>query len=173
MKIILRLVFFLVASSAWAFHGSSGHATIDIPALMQKIAQFETQNGRPPKIEEGFHVLIAKPEGKEFENWQQLLKIVPLDPWNHHYIYVERPLPDGTMGYGVYSTGPDGTSETDGNDSDDLNSWTRKASLAPSESARIASQTTLVGVVIVFFALLVVLWRGSVAQAKDATFGKK
>jgi hypothetical protein len=45
-----------------------------------------------------------------------------LDPWGHEYIYVY-PCDYSNCSYGIYSLGPDGVSETGGDDPDDLNSW--------------------------------------------------
>lgn len=46
-----------------------------------------------------------------------------VDPWGHSYRFVRR-LSDAAGGsIGVYSVGEDGVSLTEGNDSDDVNSW--------------------------------------------------
>ena len=44
------------------------------------------------------------------------------DPWKNPYQYVTRRVGDEDR-VGVYSFGRDGTSKSDGNDKDDLNSW--------------------------------------------------
>jgi hypothetical protein len=48
-----------------------------------------------------------------------------MDPWGNPYICVENiTRDDGThVAIGVYSTGRDGVSQTQGTDADDLNSW--------------------------------------------------
>ena len=63
----------------------------------------------------------------KFRNWQKLVDQVPLDPWNHEYQYIV-PAPNGIQPYGVYSFGKDGISNSNGNDPDDLNSWSERSS---------------------------------------------
>ena len=82
------------------------------------LGAFEVDNGYYPKGKDGLRALVEKP--RDAQNWRgpYLEKDVPLDPWNHPYIY-ECPGKHNPSGYDVMSMGPDG--RVGGND--DISNW--------------------------------------------------
>ena len=94
----------------------------DFLVVEQGLKTFRLQAGRYPTEEEGLMALVEKPTTYPADRcWQQVMKKLPLDPWGNPFRYVVSPSLDG--GYGVYTTGADGVSHSNGNDPDDLNSW--------------------------------------------------
>ena len=104
----------------------------DMSSISAALKMFKVYAGRYPTEEEGLMALVEKPATyPENKRWQKIMDRPPLDPWNnpYHYILSEdlkdshaRPslAPDGL---GLYSFGPDGISNSKGNDADDWNSW--------------------------------------------------
>lgn len=69
--------------------------------------------------------VLAIPFSQTPENLTRWARVVPkylLDPWENPYQFVRKP-PNGKRAFGIYSYGRDGLSATNGNDSDDLNTW--------------------------------------------------
>lgn len=102
----------------------------DLQSLRTSLMIFEAINGRPPSNSEGLAALVSNPDPRGLPHWQQLISEVPRDPWNHPYVYVA-PSPDGKAKFGIYSLGADGISRSQGNDADDINSWSATAPPAP------------------------------------------
>jgi general secretion pathway protein G len=65
----------------------AAHDQID--ALDKALEQFRLDVGRLPTTEEGLAALNSAPAG--VTNWEgpYLKKAVPLDPWNHPYVYAQ------------------------------------------------------------------------------------
>jgi|HubBroStandDraft_1064217.scaffolds.fasta_scaffold272478_2 general secretion pathway protein G len=87
-------------------------AIADLASIKTALNAFEIDNGRYPTTEEGLNALVTQPsdltagsDGKT--SWHQLLDKVPLDPWNHAYIY-RCPGSNG-KDFDLLSTGPSGT----------------------------------------------------------------
>jgi general secretion pathway protein G len=82
---------------------------------------FEVDNGHFPTTDEGLQVLITRP-GNATADWHgPYLDRVPMDPWDHAYVY-RRPgshNTDPTGGFDLFSMGPDG--QEGGND--DIGNW--------------------------------------------------
>ena len=80
---------------------------------------FRLDVGRYPTTEEGLQALRVHPAG--VENWDgpYLRKDVPMDPWNHAYVYR---FPGQHGDFDVMSYGADGQEGGDGNDAD-IVSW--------------------------------------------------
>lgn len=95
---------------------------IMIIGVSTKVMEYRMLCGELPSIEDGLQALVVKPESlDEKSGWVQLYDEEPLDPWGRPFFYLVGPdYPDG---FGVYSCGPDGLSDTLGNDPDDVNSW--------------------------------------------------
>lgn len=79
---------------------------------------FNQENGRYPTTAEGLDALVNAPRG--MTNWHQYLDSIPLDTWNHSYLY-ERPGKHWTNPYDLMSMGPDGVAGTE----DDISNWKR------------------------------------------------
>jgi general secretion pathway protein G len=91
-----------------------------IGAFKEALNMFEVDNGHYPKGKNGLNDLVVKPRDAS-SDWHQYLDNVPLDPWQHPYIY-ECPGRHNPNGFDLSSAGPDGQP---GNE-DDINNWDNK-----------------------------------------------
>ena len=111
-----------------SFFGCQGPALVHnmastmIHGVASKVREYEMLCGELPPMEEGLNALVTRPETlAEDADWVQLYKELPADPWDNPIFYfVDDELPNG---FGVYSCGPDGISDSEGNDPDDVNNW--------------------------------------------------
>lgn len=92
-------------------------ATTQLGAFKTALDLYEVQNGGYPK---SLNDCVVKPRNASSE-WTQVLDKVPLDPWEHPYIYVF-PGRHNPTGYDLSSAGPDGTPNND----DDIRNWETK-----------------------------------------------
>jgi general secretion pathway protein G len=86
---------------------------------------FKADCGRYPTTEEGWKVLINAPTDGSLKGWRGPYfdpPEIPKDFWGREYVY-RFPGIYNTNGYDLYSRGPDGVSQTSGNDLDDINNW--------------------------------------------------
>ena len=79
--------------------------------------------GHYPTSDEGLAALRAAPTTPDLHGWRgpYLRKAVPLDPWDHPYIYVA-PGTHNPDSYDLYSLGRDGEQGGTGEDAD-ITSW--------------------------------------------------
>ncbi|MGD0016557.1 MAG: type II secretion system major pseudopilin GspG [Verrucomicrobiia bacterium] len=78
---------------------------------------FEVDNGYYPKGKDGLQDLVVQP--RDATNWKgPYLKSIPLDPWQHPYIY-DCPGRHNESTYDIMSMGPDGRVGGD----DDITNW--------------------------------------------------
>jgi general secretion pathway protein G len=86
-------------------------AQADLSTLKQSLNTFYIDNGRFPTTGEGLQALIANPGN--LPKWEKSLDkdTLPMDPWDHPYIYR---CPSNTPGddFDVLSSGPDGQEGT-------------------------------------------------------------
>jgi general secretion pathway protein G len=84
--------------------------TSDYNAIGSALKGYRLNGGCYPSTEQGLEALVRRPETEPLpKKWIQVLKKVPLDPWDREFRY--RLLPDG-MDFEIYSVGPDGVSGT-------------------------------------------------------------
>ncbi len=102
--------------------GGHGPGPARIAAAKTQIVNFKTainlfreESGHFPR---NLDDLVVQP--KDFTNWQPYLdtKTVPLDPWQHPYIY-RFPGRHNTNSFDLISLGPDGREGTE----DDIKNW--------------------------------------------------
>ena len=86
-------------------------ARSQIAALRDTVEKFYLDTNRYPTNDEGLMVLTQSP-GK---NAEPLLRLVPLDPWNHPYQYL---CPGRNEPFEIVSLGADGREGGDGADAD-------------------------------------------------------
>jgi len=93
-------------------------AEAQIGIFSTALSAFEVDNGYYPRGKDGLQALIVKPN--DAPNWRgpYLEKGIPLDPWNHPYIY-EYPGKNNPSGYDLSSMGFDGKEGTE----DDITNW--------------------------------------------------
>jgi general secretion pathway protein G len=128
MKITIALI-------ALAIFGTSCRRTEDpdrtsvamthISGFHSALGSFNVDCGRFPTTLEGLSALIGRPPTVSEGSWRgPYLLQVDRDPWGNNYCYLCPGL-HNTNSFDVYSRGPDGLSRSGGNDSDDINNWSR------------------------------------------------
>jgi general secretion pathway protein G len=99
-------------------------AKASLRMVRSAVTAFQETTGRLPSEEEGLTALARKPVNWPDEvPWRIFVDTehLPSDGWGNTYVYV---LDAGLSGgFGVYSCGRDGTTSSNGNDPDDLNTW--------------------------------------------------
>jgi general secretion pathway protein G len=91
-------------------------AKTQINSFATALDMFEVDNGHYPRGKSGLNDLMVRP--KDAQNWHQYMESVPLDPWQHPYVY-ECPGRHRPNSYDLTSAGPDGQIGTD----DDIVNW--------------------------------------------------
>ncbi len=130
--------------------------------LTNAVNQFRMDTGRLPTTEEGVNALVVRPSG--VQNWQiggylETTK-VPKDSWGTPFGYLRDPNLPG--GFGIYSCGLDGITISDGNDTDDINTWRTNDyyKVVGMPEATRDNHTSRVIVAIVLPMVGIVLWKG-------------
>lgn len=86
-------------------------AKADIEAIKKAVGMFRIDNGRFPTNEEGIKALVIQaPTAKQRK--EPYLEKMPVDPWQHEYHY-ESAQPKSTMGFDIWSDGPDQSTQDD------------------------------------------------------------
>ncbi len=93
-------------------------AKSQIIELESTLDLFRLDTGRYPTTEEGLQALRMKPPNVEGWDGPYLKKDVPLDPWNHPYVYR---FPGQHGDYDLLAYGSDGQEGGDGNAADIVN----------------------------------------------------
>jgi general secretion pathway protein G len=84
---------------------------------------FQSDCDRFPTTAEGLEPLIARPADIPTNKWNgPYLEVISKDPWGHDWVY-RWPGRHNTNGFDLYSCGPDGVSQSGGDDADDISSW--------------------------------------------------
>lgn len=98
------------------------HARNEMRALGLALKMFEEQNQRLPTTSEGLKALeVCPPSLETAGTWQKLVDTTACDFWGQPYQYFRDRRLSG--GYGIYSFGQDRSSDSRGNDPDDLCTW--------------------------------------------------
>lgn len=124
IMIVLGIIAVLLGSSIYLMVGQLGGAKIqrvdgDISAITSALRMYEINNRNLPTTEQGLSALVQMPATEPLpRRWSQIMKEVPMDPWNHPYRYVY-PGKHNPSSFDLYSTGPDGVDGTD----DDMGNW--------------------------------------------------
>ena len=123
IMIVLGIIAVLLGSAIYYLTGAVGGAKIqrvegDISSITSALKMYEINNRYLPTTQQGLMALVRRPETEPLpRRWSQLMREVPLDPWNHpyQYVYPGKHNPDG---FDLYSLGPDGVESED-----DLGNW--------------------------------------------------
>lgn len=118
LMLVLVILGILAAIVVPKFGGVSANArnkaaATQISTFATSIDMFEVDNGRYPKT---LNDLMIQP--RDTPSWHQYMESIPLDPWQHPYIYTF-PGKHRPNSYDLMSMGPDGKIGGD----DDIVNW--------------------------------------------------
>jgi general secretion pathway protein G len=121
LLLVLVILGILAAIVVPKFSGVSANAqkkaaATQISTFATSIDMFEVDNGHYPKT---LNDLMVQP--RDTQSWHQYMESIPLDPWQHPYVYVF-PGKHRPNSYDLSSMGPDGKQGGD----DDVINWTTK-----------------------------------------------
>ena len=127
--VVIAIVATLVAPNVFRHVGSAKDATArsQIEMFGAALDAYRLDNGRYPSSEQGLEALWREPQGDPRPtNWRgpYLRKEVPLDPWDHAYIY-KAPGVVNPTGYDLLSYGADGAEGGEGENAD-ITSWSNR-----------------------------------------------
>jgi general secretion pathway protein G len=96
-------------------------AKADISTIEQALELYKLSNGSYPSTSDGLNALVNAPAGADASKYQKggYLKKIPLDPWNHPYLYAS-PGQHGEAD--VWTLGADNKEGGEGVDAD-IGSW--------------------------------------------------
>jgi len=120
--VVISLLAALVAPNVFRHVGTAKDAVAksQMEMLGAALDAYRLDNGRYPTTEQGLSALWEEPQLEPRpSNWRgpYLRKQVPLDPWNHAYIYVH-PGEVNVIGYDLVTLGADGAEGGEGEDAD-------------------------------------------------------
>ncbi|HEX3797340.1 MAG TPA: type II secretion system major pseudopilin GspG [Verrucomicrobiae bacterium] len=121
LLLVLVILGILAAIVVPRFGGVSANAqkkaaATQISTLATSLDMFEVDNGHYPK---SLNDLMVQP--RDSQNWHQYMESIPVDPWQHPYVYVA-PGKHRPNSYDLSSMGPDGRPGGD----DDIVNWQTK-----------------------------------------------
>ena len=124
--VVIAILASLVAPNVFRHVGTAKDATAraQIEMLGAALDAYRLDNGRYPTSEQGLAALWTQPTSEPRPaNWRgpYLRKDVPLDPWNHPYLY-KQPAEQSRSGYDLLSLGADGQPGGTADDAD-ITSW--------------------------------------------------
>ena len=93
-------------------------AQTQISTFSTALAAFEVDNGYFPKGKNGLYDLVQAPRDAQSWRGPYMDKEIPLDPWNHPYVY-ECPGKHNPSSFDLMSIGPDGRAGSE----DDITNW--------------------------------------------------
>ena len=123
---VLSILAALVAPNIFGHLGTAHDAAARSQMEMFGAAldAFRLDNGRYPTTAEGLEALRTEPTIEpRVQNWRgpYLRKAIPLDPWDHPYVYLS-PGDANPGGYDLVSTGADGEPGGEGENAD-IHGW--------------------------------------------------
>jgi general secretion pathway protein G len=127
MVIVLGIIAMLLGGAIYSslgILGSSkmGRADADFQTISSNLMQYRTANGFYPSTSQGLKALVERPSANPVpRRWSQIMKKMPLDPWDSEYIY-RFPGKKNATEPEIISKGPDGLENTQ----DDLSSQDTK-----------------------------------------------
>ena len=127
--VVIAILATLVAPNVFRHVSTAKDATTrsQIEMFGAALDAYRLDNGRYPTTEQGLDALWREPQSDPRPaNWHgpYLRKEVPLDPWDHPYVYTA-PGEVNPTGYDLLSYGADGQAGGDG-DNADITSWGRQ-----------------------------------------------
>ena len=127
IMLVVMIIALLAGSAIYLMGGNLGiaqdvRAHADIQAIETQLKMYQAFNGFLPTTEQGLQALVARPDtDPKPTQWHQFLPKVPLDPWQHPYVY-ENPGKHNADSYDLYSAGPHNKPGAD----DNIGNWDDK-----------------------------------------------
>ena len=92
IMVVVVIIGLLVAAVAPQFMGqidkaAIGRARQDIRQIETSLNLYRLDNFRYPSTSEGLEALVTNPGEAAAPNWKQVLKGIPMDPWDQPYHY--------------------------------------------------------------------------------------
>lgn len=109
IMVVVVIIGLLVAAVAPQFMGqidkaAVGRARQDIRQIETSLNLYRLDNFRYPSTSEGLEALVTNPGETAAPNWKQVLKNIPVDPWDQPYHYAS---PGQRGDFDVYTYGAD------------------------------------------------------------------
>lgn len=95
----------------------------NIASISQQLKLYRLNNFIYPTTEQGLKALVTKPTLAPIpENYRDggYIEKLPLDPWNREFQYLS---PGKHHDFDLWSMGPDGVTDGEGGNKDDLTNW--------------------------------------------------
>ena len=124
MKTIIALLLLVISPDPVEIRARHTVTLASLKSLHPAVETCAEATGRLPSQEEGLEALISKPpDWPQDTPWTPLLDTLEVlcDGWGTACVYVTDPNVDG--GFGIYSCGQDRKLASDGNDRNDINTW--------------------------------------------------
>jgi len=124
MMLVVTIIALILGAAIYAFKGKVESAQLvraraDIQSVTSGLMAYRMLNGFFPTSEQGLQALVTRPDtDPRPRQWTQQCESLPVDPWQHPYIYV-CPGKHNTGTFDLYSAGPDGVPDND----DDITNW--------------------------------------------------
>jgi general secretion pathway protein G len=109
IMVVVVIIGLLVAAVAPQFMGqidkaAIGRARQDIRQIETSLNLYRLDNFRYPSTSEGLEALVTNPGEAAAPNWKQVLKSMPVDPWDQPYHYAS---PGQRGDFDVFTYGAD------------------------------------------------------------------
>lgn len=120
MVIVLGIIAVIIGGAITVMGGMLNSAkrdrvTGDFNSIGAALLKYQVSNGRYPTTQQGLDALVNKPStNPQPKRWTQIMKKVPLDPWQNEYGYKFPGTHDAST-FEIISKGPDGI---EGNEDD-------------------------------------------------------
>ncbi len=124
LLVVMVIIGLLAAYVGPKYFGQIGKSEVkaakaQVEALGKALDVYRLDTGHYPSTEEGLNALVVKPANEPKWQGPYLKKAVPLDPWEHPYVYR---YPGEHGDYDLLSYGRDGQPGGTGEDAD-ITSW--------------------------------------------------
>jgi general secretion pathway protein G len=127
IMLVVTIIALLLGAGIYYMTGSAEYAREvrirgDFQTMTTQLRLYQSMNGFLPSSQQGLGAMVNRPESEPRpRQWRQLLKQVPLDPWQSEYGYVQ-PGRKSKEGFDLFSKGPDRVADTP----DDIGNWSEE-----------------------------------------------
>jgi general secretion pathway protein G len=127
IMLVVTIIALLLGAGIYYMTGSAEYAREvrirgDFQTISTQLRLYQSMNGFLPSTAQGLKAMVARPDSEPRpRQWRQLLKQVPLDPWQNEYGYAS-PGKQSKEGFDLFSKGPDRVADT----ADDIGNWAQE-----------------------------------------------